>query len=55
MGDPARQEEQSVGLCGIGRVEAQGITMKEIAGMIEHHDDHDNAAQQINAVEAMRA
>jgi hypothetical protein len=48
MRDPARHEQRGIG--HVARIEA--AHRKEVAGVVERHDDHDEAAQKIDRGQA---
>ena len=54
MRDPAGEEEDGIGSCHVGGIEHERVAMHEVAGVVEHHDDHDDPAQKIDRVDAAR-
>ena len=52
MGDPASEEEKRIGAGEISGREVRCGDVKEVAGVIERHDDHDGAAQGVDGLEA---
>ena len=52
MGDPSREEDGRGGPRQIFRRERKGDGVKKLADMIERHDDHDRAAQDVDGLNA---
>ena len=52
VGDPAREEEERRRAREIFRREGHGPGVKEVARVVERHDDHDGAAKRIDGGEA---
>ena len=51
MSDPPREEKRRVGLRQIERAEQEGVVAEEITGVIEGHQHHDQAAQDVYILE----
>jgi hypothetical protein len=51
---PARKTKTGAQKCVIHRVSRQRPLMKKIPCMVQRHDDHHQAPQKINAVDAVR-
>lgn len=48
MSDPSGKKEQRVRLRQICRIEQPYIYVEKVAGMIQRHDDHDEATNDVN-------
>src|SRR6266498_788538 len=54
MRDPAREEERNTSPRQVERIKTQGGVVHEVARVIKHHDDHHDAAQQVDRVYSFR-
>ena len=52
MGDPSREEEHRKRPRDVCRVERERIAMDEVPSVVEHHDRHDETAEQIDGIDA---
>ena len=52
MGDPAGEIKKYVGFREIQGIVQKGVGMKVITGVIQYHDDHHNAPQEVNGLDA---
>ena len=50
VGDPAREEQRRAGARRVGRADPGDA--EEVARVVERHDDHDRAADQVDRFEA---
>lgn len=50
MGDPPREEHSCTCMLQVGRVVVE--VGKEVAGMIERHDDHDDTPENVDGDDA---
>ena len=46
--DPAREEQRDVRARQIGRIKLQRRVVNEVARVVQHHDHHHDAAQQVD-------
>ncbi len=53
MRDPTRKKEKSVCFGKVGRIKDHRVSMKEIPGMIQGHNDHNQAPQEVNRLNAL--
>jgi len=51
MRNPTSQEKSCRGFGQVKRIEQKGPVMNKVPRVIEHHDDHHDAAQQIDRVD----
>ena len=54
MSDPAGEEQGDAGLVQVCGIEQIGAAVEIIPGVIERHDDHDDASQEIDGFYARR-
>ena len=53
MRDPPREEQWNCGLSRIGRIHARNS--KKVTGVIQRHENHNHAAQEIDGLEPQTA
>jgi hypothetical protein len=52
MRNPPREEEHGKRACHVRGVERQRVAMHEVARVIQHHDGHDQPAEEIDRIDA---
>ena len=53
MGNPAGEEQERSGSGKVQRILQECIFVDQVAGMVQGHDDHDQATQKINTIDAV--
>ncbi|MCR5878280.1 hypothetical protein LRS04_07860 [Phenylobacterium sp. J367] len=53
VGDPAGGEEQRIAALRVKRIEDQRLVVEEVAHMVQHHEHHGHAAQQVDGRQAL--